>query len=77
VESRLICSPILQTQWLRSGDGRVKQAEAYTDEEYAKRNDEYDVSGNLWVPNGAQEYICIVELTDELLHGEAKLSEAM
>lgn len=63
---------VLQTDWLRSGDGRKSQAEAYMDESYDNADE-----GEMWIPNNAQDYICIIELTDELLHGEVQLSEAM
>jgi len=68
---------ILQSAWLRSGDGRKKQAAKYTDEEYAEQASDFDVSGQKWIPNGAQQYICIIEITSEMIHGEAQLSEAM
>jgi hypothetical protein len=63
---------ILQTGWLRSGDGRKSQSEAYVDEGYDGANE-----GDMWIPDGAQEYVCIIELTDELLHGEPQLTDAM
>lgn len=63
---------ILQTQWLRSGDGRSKQAAEYED------GSDYDGKlGEMWIPHAAQDYICIIELTGELIHGEPELSEAM
>jgi len=67
---------ILQSGWLRTGDGRKKQAAEYVDEEYSESSD-YNVRGQKWVPNNAQQYICIIELTGELIHGQAQLSEAM
>jgi len=66
---------VLQTDWLRSGDGRKKQAELYEDDEVVS---EFNGSvGDMWIPHAAQDYICIIELTSELLHGEAELAEAM
>lgn len=63
---------ILQSGWLRTGDGRKSQSEAYLDEGYDAANE-----GDMWIPDGAQDYICIIELTDELLHGEPQLTDAM
>lgn len=63
---------VLQTDWLQSGDGRKKQAEAYVDEGWDDATE-----GDMWIPNGAQEYICIKELSSELLHGEPELTDAM
>jgi len=60
---------ILQTGWLRTGDGRKSQSEMY---QYDGANE-----GEMWIPEGAQSYICIVELTNELLHGEVTLADAM
>jgi hypothetical protein len=66
---------VLQTDWLRSGDGRKKQAELYEDKEVVS---EFNGSvGDMWIPHAAQDYLCIIELTSELLHGEAELAEAM
>lgn len=66
---------ILQTAWLRSGDGRKKQAERYEDKEVI---DEFGGSvGDMWIPHNAQSYICIIELSGELIHGKAGLEEAM
>lgn len=65
---------ILQTEWLRDGDGRLTQAEMY--EEDPDGGYEPDV-GEMWVPNGAQDYICIKGLSGELLHGEPTLADAM
>jgi len=63
---------VLQTDWLRSGDGRKTQAEAYIDEGYDGADE-----GDMWIPNAAQEYICIKELSSELLHGQPELTDAM
>jgi hypothetical protein len=63
---------IVQTGWLRTGDGRKSQSEAYLDEGYDNADE-----GEMWIPNGAQDYIAIIELTDELLHGEVTLADAM
>lgn len=65
---------ILQSGWLRSGDDRRTHAEHYQ----AEADGSYEPSaGEMWVPNGAQDYICIKELTAELLHGEPNLADAM
>lgn len=63
---------VLQTAWLRGGDGRLSQSEHYIDADFEKAS-----AGDMWIPNGAQEYICIKELTAELLHGEPNLVDAM
>jgi len=67
---------ILQTNWLRDGDGRKKQAERYEDDELLSNFDNSSV-GDMWIPHKAQDYICIITLTGELLHGQPELSEAM
>ena len=63
---------ILQSGWLLTGDGRKSQASPYVDEGYDGAD-----TGEMWIPNGAQSYICIVELKGELLHGEPTADEAM
>lgn len=63
---------IIQRDWLETGDGRKTQAEYYIDESYDGANE-----GEMWIPNNAQDYICIVELSGELLHGEPSAAEAM
>lgn len=66
---------VLQTNWLCDGDGRKTQAERYEDRETIE---DYNGSvGDMWVAHGAQDYLCIITLTGELLHGEPELSEAM
>lgn len=63
---------ILQTDWLRDGDGRKTQAETYIDSGWEDAS-----RGDMWVPDNAQEYLCITELTGEVLHGEPTLTDAM
>lgn len=63
---------VVQQGWLESGDGRMASLEAYLDDEYENADE-----GEMWIPSGAQQYICIVELADELLHDEAVVADAM
>jgi len=65
-------SVILQTGWLRSGDGRRKQAATYVDDDFDQSED-----GELWIPRGAAKYMSIIALSDELLHGDPTIAEAM
>lgn len=62
---------ILQSGWLRSGDGRKTHAERY------EPDWDEGSTGEMWIPKGAQEYICIVRLSDELIHGEIQLEDAL
>ena len=59
-------------QWVRNADGRVTKLTPYNDKEFEKSDE-----GDCWIPNGAQEYMCIVELSDELIHGEITLEDAL
>jgi hypothetical protein len=63
---------VVQTGWLRSGDGRKTQMKPYVDEEYDNSSE-----GELWVPRGAANYIAIIALSSELVHGTPDLAEAM
>ena len=63
---------VVQTDWLRSGDGRKTQTRPYMDEEYDNAEE-----GEFWVPRGATDYVCIIALSDELVHGSPNLAEAM
>jgi hypothetical protein len=63
---------IVQHKWLKGGDNRRSQYKTFIDDGYDDANE-----GDLWIPKSAQEYICIVELKDELIHGKPTLSEAM
>lgn len=63
---------VVQQDWLETGDGRLSQLETYTDDDYDGAND-----GEMWIPDGAAEYICIVALSSELVHGEPDAAEAM
>lgn len=62
---------ILQTGWLQSGDGRRTQAERYVDKEFGGDD------GEMWVPKNAAQYLCIIKLDDELIHGDVQMVEAM
>lgn len=63
---------VVQDGWLTTGDGRKTQTVEYVDEEYDNAT-----PGNMWIPNGAQDYICIVTLSDELVHEDPTAAEAM
>lgn len=63
---------VIQTGWLQTGDGRRNEVEAYVDDDYDNAD-----AGEMWIPNGAQDYICIVALSDELVHGTPSVSDAM
>lgn len=63
---------IIQQKWLQSGDNRRSQYKTYIDDDYEKAND-----GDMWIAKSAQEYLCIVELKDELIHGQPSLADAM
>jgi hypothetical protein len=63
---------VVQQSWLETGDGRKSQTKAYVDDEYDGANE-----GDLWIPEGAQEYIAIVILDPELLHGSPTAADAM
>lgn len=63
---------VVQNGYLTTGDGRKTQFERYYDEDYDNANE-----GEMWVPRGAQDYIGIVALSTELLHGEPDLADAM
>jgi hypothetical protein len=63
---------IVQSDWLRTGDGRKTQSEPYEDEEF-EQSDE----GELWIPHKAQDYVAIIELSGELLHGSPNAADAM
>lgn len=63
---------ILQSGWLKSGDGRLSQSEYYEDEEWDDAT-----PGEMWIPVGAQDYICIIELTTDLIHGEPTIEDMM
>lgn len=59
---------VIQHGWLTTGDGRRNQVEAYLDEDYGNADE-----GDLWLPNGAQKYIAVIALSDELLRGDVNL----
>mgnify|MGYP000105399959 CR=1 FL=1 len=63
---------VLQDGWLHSGDGRRSKVKHYIDDEYDNAD-----RGEMWIPKGAQDYICIVKLSAELIHDDADASEAM
>jgi len=63
---------VIQTKWLESGDGRCNQIEQYVDDDYDEAT-----PGDIWIPQGAQEYIAIVKLSDELIHDNPQVADAM
>lgn len=63
---------VVQGGWLSTGDGRKSQLDQYVDDEYAQSDD-----GEMWVPKGAQDYVAIIRLSDELLHDAPTAAEAM
>lgn len=63
---------VIQNGWLKSGDGRRAQVEAYVDDDYDGAEE-----GEMWIPKGAQDYICIVALSKELVHDSPSAAEAM
>jgi hypothetical protein len=65
-------SVVVQRGWMETGDGRRAQVQQYEDEDYDNAD-----AGEFWIPNSAQDYIAIVALGDELLHGEVELADAM
>lgn len=56
---------VVQNGWLTTGDGRRAQIQPYMDEGYDAADE-----GEMWIPNGAQDYIAIIALTDDLLEDE-------
>lgn len=65
-------SVVVQRGWMETGDSRRSQVDQYEDEDYDNAE-----PGEFWIPKSAQEYICIVALGPELLHGEIELADAM
>jgi hypothetical protein len=63
---------VIQHGWLSTGDGRKTQFERYEDDDYEQAE-----PGEMWIPNGAQDYICIVVLDPELLYEDPGAAEAM
>lgn len=63
---------VVQQGWLESGDSRRTEIEYYEDDEYGGS----DV-GDLWIANGAAEYIALFALSSELIHGKVSLSDAL
>lgn len=67
---------IVQQDYLSSGDGRKTKLRTYTDDDYDGAAD-----GELWIPDKCLpqrgNYIAVVEIDNELVHGNATLEEAM
>lgn len=63
---------VIQQGWLTTGDGRKTQMVEYVDDDFDKAS-----PGEMWVPHGAQEYMCIVALDSTLVHDNPSVAEAM
>jgi len=63
---------VLQNGWLQTGDGRRSKVEEYHDEDFDKAS-----PGSFWIPKGAQDYIAIIAISGEAIHGEPDLADAM
>lgn len=63
---------IVQNGWMQTGDGRRNKVKEYEDEDFEKSG-----PGDFWVPKGAQDYILIVALAPELVHGQPSVADAM
>lgn len=63
---------VVQQDWLETGDGRKTQLEQYVDDDYDGAD-----PGEMWIPDGAAQYIAIVVLSNELVHGEPTAADAM
>ena len=63
---------VIQTKWLESGDGRCKQIEQYVDDDYDGAD-----PGAMWIPQGAQDWIAIIKLSDELILDSPQAADAM
>lgn len=59
---------VVQNGWLMTGDDRRSQIEAYMDDDYDNAE-----AGEMWIPNGAQQYIAIIALSDELVSNDPEL----
>jgi hypothetical protein len=63
---------VIQDGWLQTGDGRYSKIEEYEDDTFDGAG-----RGEMWIPKGAQEYIAIIKLSDELVHESPDAAEAM
>lgn len=63
---------VVQNGWLQTGDGRRSKVEEYHDEDFDKAS-----PGSFWIPHGAQDYIAIIAISGEAIHGEPDLADAM
>lgn len=62
---------VIQRGWLSTGDGRRNETVQYHDEDFGSD------PGTMWIPKSAQDYLAIIALSDELVHGTPGASEAM
>lgn len=63
---------VVQNGWLQTGDGRRAKVQTYEDTEFDKADE-----GEMWIPHSAQEYIAIIGISTELIHGEPSAADAM
>lgn len=63
---------VVQNGWLQTGDGRRSKIEQYNDDDFDGADE-----GEMWIPRSAQEYIAIIALDGELVHGSPSASDAM
>lgn len=62
---------VVQQGWLETGDGRRTELQIYTDE-FDGTND-----GEMWLPDGRQEYVAVIELSEDIVYDGANASDAM
>lgn len=63
---------VVQEPWLRTGDGRRTKVTEYVSDDF-----EDATPGEFWLPDSAREYVAIVRLSDELVHGQPTVADAM
>jgi len=63
---------VVQDSWLQTGDGRKTKLRQYDDAEF-----EASDRGELWLPDGAADYIAVIALSNELLYDDPSMAEAM
>lgn len=63
---------VIQNGWLQTGDGRRASVQTYEDDDFDKADE-----GEMWIPISAQEYIAIIAISNELIHGDPSAADAM
>ena len=63
---------VVQQGWLQSGDARRTKLQHYEDDDY----DGSDV-GDLWIPLSACDYIALFAISNDLIHGQKQIADAM